>query len=260
MTLMKYIKYDISERIAFITLNRPEKRNALNDEVVTALIAAFTSANSDSNVKVIILKAEGKIFCAGADLTYIQQLQKNTYEENLEDSSHLKDLFHLIYTMDKVVISQINGHAIAGGCGLAAVTDFSFAVPEAKFGYTEVKIGFIPAIVSVFLIRKVGEAKSKELLLTGTLFDANRAASYGLINWVVEPDELEKKVLDFANQLISNNAAQSMAITKRLIHEVQSLNLEDGLKLAVQMNAKARATEDCKKGITAFLNKAKPKW
>ncbi len=257
---MKYIQYKVSQRIAFITLNRPEKRNALNYDVVTELITAFTSANSDNNVKVVILKAAGKVFCAGADLAYIQQLQKNTYEENLEDSSNLKDLFYLIYTMDKVVIAQINGHAIAGGCGLAAVTDFSFAIPEAKFGYTEVKIGFIPAIVSVFLLRKIGGGKTKELLLTGTLFDANKAASYGLINWVVEKNELAQKVLDFSNQLICENSAQSMAMTKKMIHEFQPLSLENALELAVQKNAKARETEDCKKGILAFLNKEKIKW
>ncbi len=257
---MNYIKYSVSKRIAFITLNRAEKRNALNFEVVTELIKAFTSAKDDANVKIIILKAEGMVFCAGADLTYIQQLQKNTYEENLEDSSHLKDLFYLIYTMDKVVISQINGHAIAGGCGLAAVTDFSFAVPEAKFGYTEVKIGFVPAIVSVFLLRKIGGGKTKELLLTGTLFEASKAVSYGLINWVVAADELGQKVLEFANQLISDNSAQSMAMTKKMIHEFQPLSLEYSLELAVQKNAKARETEDCKKGISAFLNKEKVKW
>lgn len=257
---MKYVKYQVSKRVAFITLNRPEKRNALNSQVVTALIEAFTAASDDNEVKVIILKAEGTVFCAGADLTYIQQLQKNTYEENLEDSSNLKDLFHLIYTMDKVVISQINGHAIAGGCGLAAVTDFSFAVPEAKFGYTEVKIGFIPAIVSVFLLRKIGGGKTKELLLTGTLFDANKAASYGLINWVVKENELAQKVLDFANQLISENSAQSMAMTKKMIHEFQPLSLENALELAVKKNAKARETEDCEKGINAFLNKEKVTW
>ncbi len=257
---MNYIKYSVSKRIAFITLNRAEKRNALNFEVVTELIKAFTSAKDDANVKIIILKAEGTVFCAGADLTYIQQLQKNTYEENLEDSSHLKDLFYLIYTMDKVVISQINGHAIAGGCGLAAVTDFSFAVPEAKFGYTEVKIGFVPAIVSVFLLRKIGGGKTKELLLTGTLFEASKAVSYGLINWVVAADELGQKVLEFANQLISDNSAQSMAMTKKMIHEFQPLSLEHSLELAVQKNAKARETEDCKKGISAFLNKEKVKW
>ena len=257
---MKYVKYQVSKRIAFITLDRPEKRNALNSQVVTELIKAFTAAGNDHDVKIVILKAEGKVFCAGADLAYIQQLQKNTYEENLEDSSHLKDLFHLIYTMDKVVISQINGHAIAGGCGLAAVTDFSFAVPEAKFGYTEVKIGFIPAIVSVFLLRKIGEGKTKELLLTGTLFDAHKATSHGLINWVVEEEELAQKVLDFANQLISENSVQSMAMTKKMIHEFQPHSLENALELAVQKNAKARETEDCKKGINAFLNKEKVKW
>ena len=139
---MSIVNYNVEDRVAYITLNRPEKRNALNANMVTALKEAFEEGKNDELAKVIVLKAEGDVFCAGADLAYLQQLQKNTYEENLADSHHLKSLFHQIYTHPKIVIAKIQGHAIAGGCGLASVCDFSLASPETKFGYTEVRIGF----------------------------------------------------------------------------------------------------------------------
>lgn len=257
---MEFIQYEVNNRIGYITLNRPDKRNALSYDVVSELKKAFTKADGDDNVKVIVLKANGKAFCAGADLAYIQQLQKNTYEENLEDSNHLRELFEQIYTMGKVVIAQIQGHAIAGGCGLATVCDFGFTVPEAKFGYTEVRIGFIPAIVKVFLLRKIGEMKAKELLLTGELIDAEAAHAYGLVTKVVTAEELEKVVDDFAQMLITKNSGQSMALTKQMIAKVQSMSVEEGLNYASEMNAKARGTEDCKKGIASFLDKTPIEW
>ena len=257
---MKYLKYAKKDRVGYITLNRPEKRNALNDELVGELRQAFSDAGEDREVKVVVLKAEGKAFCAGADLAYLQQLQENTYEENLEDSHHLKSLFYQIYTMDKVVVAQIQGHAIAGGCGLATVCDFSFAVPEAQFGYTEVRIGFVPAIVKVFLLRKIGEGKAKELLLTGELIPAQKAAAMGLVNRVVDGAKLSQTVEEFAHMLVERNSAQSMGLTKQMIAAIQSMELEKGLQYAAEMNAKARATEDCKRGIGSFLQKERIQW
>lgn len=257
---MAYIGYETRDRIAYITINRPEKRNALNYDVVTELKEAFERAETDDACKVVVLRANGAVFCAGADLEYLQQLQTNTYQENLEDSTHLMQLFYLIYTLKKVVIGQIHGHAIAGGCGLATVCDFSFTVPEAKFGYTEVKIGFIPAIVKVFLLRKIGEAKAKQLLLTGDLISAEEAQHMGLINYIVSGENLEKTVADFAQKLCAENSQQSMELTKEMIANVQSMTLKEGLKYAAEMNANARATDDCKKGIASFLNKEKLSW
>ena len=153
---MKYIDYTVQNRKAYITLNRPGKRNALSHELVAELKEAFHLAEKEDQAKVVILKANGEAFCSGADLAHLQQLQNFSHEENLADSNHLKELFLQIYSLKKVVIAQVQGHALAGGCGLATVCDFIFAVPEAKFGYTEVKIGFIPAIVMVFLLRKIG--------------------------------------------------------------------------------------------------------
>ncbi len=257
---MSLVIYSVKERVCYLTLNRPEKRNALNQELVAELTAAFDKAESDTDVKVVVLKAQGESFCAGADLAYLQQLQNFSFEQNLDDSKLLKNLFLKIYQLKKVVIAQVQGHALAGGCGLATVCDFTFAVPEAKFGYTEVKIGFIPALVSVFLIRKIGEHKAKQLLLTGEIIKSPEALARGLINQVVKAEELEQTVFEFAINLIRYNSAQSMQMTKQLIAHVQSLSPEDGLEQAAVMNAHARATEDCKAGIAAFLNKKELRW
>lgn len=257
---MTFVEYSVKDRICTITLNRPDKRNALNEQVVSELKQAFSKAAEDSEAKVIVLAARGSAFCAGADLAYLQQLQQNTFEENLADSNHLKELFYQIYTHPKVVIAKIQGHAIAGGCGLATVCDFSFAVEEAQFGYTEVRIGFIPAIVKVFLIRKIGEGKAKELLLSGELVSAVEAKDFGLINKVVKEEELDDAVSDFAKMLVKKNSGQSMQFTKQMIARVQEMGLEEGLNHAAEQNAKARASEDCQKGIAAFLNKEKPNW
>lgn len=256
---MKYIQYSVSDRIAIITLNRPEKSNALCYDLVSELKAGFKAAEEDEQVKVVILKANGDAFCAGADLDYLQELQSYSYQQNLADSDHLKELFLQIYQLKKVVISQIHAHALAGGCGLATICDFSFAVPEASFGYTEVRIGFIPAIVMVFLLRKIGETKAKQLLLNGAIISAEEALEMGLINFVTK-NNLDQEVREFAIQLVQNNSSYAMSLTKQMIGKVQMLSIEDALTFASEMNAKARASEDCKKGIAAFLNKEKIVW
>jgi methylglutaconyl-CoA hydratase len=257
---LKYVKYSLKERIAFLTLARPEKRNALNSQFVTELKEAFDQAEKDDGVKVIVLRAEGKVFCAGADLGYLQQLQQNSFEENLDDSNHLKELYQKIYQLEKIVIAEVQGHAIAGGCGLATVCDFAFTVPEARFGYTEVKIGFVPAIVMVFLTRKIGDGRAREMLLGGNLINSKIAMQYGLVNYVVEKDSLQKEVYHFASSLISKNSADSLRFTKKMIGQVQNMSLEDALDYAAHKNAQARETEDCKRGIMAFLNKEEILW
>ena len=254
------IKSEKEERIGVITLCRPEKKNALNDQLVAELTEAITQLDADENIKVIILKAEGDVFSAGADLDYLQKLQNFSYEENLADSNKLKELYLKIYSGKKIFISQVEGHAIAGGCGLATICDFCFAVPEAKFGYTEVKIGFIPALVSVFLSRKIKGADVRELLLTGNLIDAARAEEIGLINSVIEKNKINDWVKQFAQSLCEEVSSQSIEATKELLSKIPSMNLNDGLNLAAEMNAKARASDDCKKGIAAFLNKEKLIW
>ena len=169
-------------------------------------------------------------------------------------------MFNIIYNFPKVVIAQVQGDAIAGGCGLITVCDFVFSVPEARFGYTEVKIGFVPAIVSAFLLRKLGETRAKELLLTGNLIGASEARNIGLINYVEQENEINNKVAEFTSNLCHSASAESLKFTKKIINTVQEQNLDDALIWSAKQNARAREHEDCKKGITSFLNKEKITW
>jgi methylglutaconyl-CoA hydratase len=254
------VLYNVTDRVGYITLNRPEKRNALSFDFVQEIKDAFIVAERDEQCKVIVIRASGEAFCAGADLAYLQQLQQNSFEENLADSQHLMQLFQHIYYSKKVVIAEVNGPALAGGSGLATVCDFCFASPQSTFGYTEVRIGFVPAIVMVFLVRKVTEKTAKQLLLTGEVFSADKALEYGLINELIDATHLSERVFEFATQLCKQTSAQSLALVKEMIAEVQQLSLDKGLQYAAKMNANARSTEDCKKGIAAFLNKEKLSW
>lgn len=250
----------VEDRVGFIKLNRPEKRNALSPKLISGLHQAFVEMNQNEEVKVIVLEAEGKAFCAGADLAYLQELQGYSYAKNLEDSNHLKELLTLIYNMPKVVIAKVQGHALAGGCGLVTVCDFAFSVPNALFGYTEVRIGFVPAMVAVFLAEQIGMAKTQELLLSGELISAAKAAELGLITEVCHDEFLEKGVMDFANKLISQNSGFSMAATKTLLRSINRDKREKALLNACEVNAKARSHEDCLKGISSFLKKSNPDW
>lgn len=256
----KWITYTVSKRTAFITLDRPEKRNALSPGMVAELQQAFTQAGADPKVKVIVLKANGKAFSAGADLGYLQELQQYGPEENLADSNRLKELFHKIYTLPKVVLAQVEGPAIAGGCGLATVCDFVFATSDSRFGYSEVRIGFVPAIVMTFLLRKVGEARAKELMLTGTPISAERALDIGIVQYIESPLAIGEKVADFAQMLAQQCSGSAMTRTKQMMAEIQGMPLNEALDFAAHQNAEARATDDCKQGIAAFLNKEEIVW
>lgn len=254
------VLYHVDNRIATITINRPDKRNALNPELITELTGTFIRASEDDDVKVVILNANGVAFSAGADLEYLQQLQKNTFEENVVDSNRLKKLFTTIYYLPKVVIAQVEGPAIAGGCGLATICDIVFATPESRFGYTEVRIGFVPAIVSCFLKQKVNETIAKELLLTGKIFSAAQALEYKLINFVTSSSEIHHIVTEFALSLCSDCSGNSLMITKQLITQTTNPLFEKSLEIAVQINARVREHEDFKNGIQSFLNKEKNHW
>lgn len=251
---MSLVLSTVDDRVGYITLNRPEKRNALSPQLVGELKEAFQAFQVQSDVKVVVLQASGKAFCAGADLAYLQQLQRFTAEENVADSKSLAELFQLIYEYPKPVIAKVQGHAIAGGCGLASVCDFIISVPEAKFGYTEVRIGFVPAIVSFFLIKKIGEAKASHYLLSGDLYDARIFAESGLIYQVAEVDQLDVVVKEFAQQLVHKNSSASMEMTKELIASIGTMGISHAMEHAAQINSKARATNDCVKGIGAFLS------
>ena len=249
-----------NERIGYITLNRPDKRNALNPVMVNELISVLEGFSQDPAVKVVVLRANGNSFCAGADLQTLQQMQQATFEENLEDSMRLKSLFQLLYEFPKIVIAQVQGHALAGGCGLASVCDFIFSVPEAKYGYTEVKIGFIPAIVLCFLTKKIGEARSRDLLLSGRIISAAEGKEIGLVHRVCQRENIETEVNHFASELCLQTSGQAVAHTKKLLADISNMNLNDALTHAAQQNAFARSSDDCQKGIRAFLNKEELKW
>lgn len=254
------VLYHSENRIAYITLNRPDKRNALSPQLVEALKSAFIKAMNDDQLKVVILRASGKAFSAGADLAYLQELTQNTLAQNVADSESLSALFRMIYEFPKVVIAQVEGAAIAGGCGLLTVCDFVFATPESKFGYTEVRIGFVPAIVAGFLMRKVQESKAKDWLLTGRLFDAAEALQFNLISHLSAPTEIATQVEAFAQQLCMECSEQSLILTKNLIQRAQDLPLDDFLAEAIQANAQVRMTPDFNKGVSAFLDKEQLKW
>jgi methylglutaconyl-CoA hydratase len=257
---MNIIEYSTRNDIATITLNRPEKRNALNPELIAGLSETLDKAEEDAEIKVVILKANGDAFCAGADLAYLQKLQQFSHEENLADSLQLKDLFLKLYSLKKITVAQVQGPALAGGFGLASVCDFCFAADEATFGYTEVRIGFVPALVSVFLIRKISEVYASKLLLTGNLFTAGELKHMGLVTDVFNQSNLEGEVDTFVRKLLTTNSHQAMLITKKAIISGDLNQLGSDLLEAARLNATSRNTDDCKRGIAAFLNKQKIDW
>lgn len=256
----KYLQLEVKDRIATITLNRPEQNNAVDFQLTYELRLVLKEAEGNEEIKVILLKANGNTFSTGADMEHLAMMQNFTFENNLKDSNHLKELYLQMYRYPKMVIVQIEGDATAGGCGLVTVCDFAFSVPTAKFGFDEVKMGFIPALVMYFLIRKVGDTRAKEMLLTGDLIGAEQAVNYGLINRCYEPDAIEQKVQAFATRLCKENSASSMAMTKKMISDLPKLGLEEGLKFAAKMNAHSRGLEDFKKGLDAVLNQNDLEW
>ncbi len=243
-----------------LTLDRPTKRNAMGAALVTALREALAEAAGDEAVRVVVLTGAGSAFSAGADLAALEALRTAAPLDNLADSEHLAALFEQICRHPKPVIAQVNGHAIAGGCGLAAVCDFAIASTEAKLGFTEVRIGFVPAIVSVFILRKLGEATARDLLLRGALVSAEEAAAMGLITRAVSPEALDEAVDELAREIATETSASAVRLTKRLLADLPGMGLGEALAYAAQMNAFARSTDDCQAGIAAFLDKTDPPW
>ena len=244
--------------VATLTLNRPEKRNAISYELIDDLLHAFAEV-AKSSAQILILTGAGKAFCSGLDLENLKALIGRSSEQNLGDSETMVQLFRSLYEFPKVTIAAVNGAAIAGGTGLALLCDFTLAVPEAKFGYTEVRIGFVPAIVSTFLLRQVGEKQARDLLLTGRIIDTEEAHRLGLVNEVVLADKLMERARQLAAQLMENSPA-SLVLTKRLLTEHARAELDAQIAAAVRENAAIRSTEDFREGITSFLEKRKPRW
>lgn len=240
--------------VATVTLNRPEKRNALDARMVQELHDAVVRANAMPDVRVIVFTGAGPAFCAGADLAYLQDISRNDILENQRDSKALMGLMHAIYTSAKPTVARVHGPALAGGCGLATVCDITVASTEATFGYPEVRIGFIPAIVMVFLRYRVGDAVAKDLVLRGTAVSADEARRVGLIAHVVAPDALDARVTEIVGDLLKGGSA-AQALAKQMFATLPGMSMDAGLEYAAGMNAIARQTEECRAGIAKFLSR-----
>jgi len=257
----KRVSYEAGDRTARIILNRPEKRNAMDDVMVEELTQAIAMAGKDPGVKVLLLSAAGPAFCSGVDLEYVKRIAEYDLEQNRADSFRLANLFRLIYELRKPVIGVVNGPALAGGCGLASVCDFVIASREhARFGYPEVRIGFIPAIVMIFLVKRVGEGVARELVLRGNAVDADEARRVGLASMVVSESELAGACDLLRDDLLRENSLTSMGLCKEMFSKLHGMNLADALDFAANVNAAARMTEDCRLGIGAFIKKEKNNW
>ncbi len=245
---------------AKVVLNRPEKRNALSPALVSELSRVIQQIARQDAVQVVVFAGRGKVFSAGADLAYLQKLSQFSDAENEQDVAALNALFEQIYQLPQITVAEVQGAALAGGCGLVTLMDFVFAAADAQFGYTEARIGFVPALVANYLIRKVSGGVAADLLLSARMISAQEAQQVGLVNYVVPPDQLTDEVAQFVERLLEQNSATAMRFTKKLLHQVLELPLQQGLQVAAAMNVAARKTPDCQKGVAAFLNKKRIQW
>lgn len=245
-------------QVRTITLHRPERRNAMTTEMQVELIEAMEDA-ATSNIRVLVLTGAGEAFCSGLDLTQLQAMRDKTSTEYRADAERVARLFLTLYELPIPTIAAVHGPAIAGGTGVAMICDFTLATSAAKFGFTEVRIGFVPAIVSAFLTLQIGDKRSRDLLLTGRLFDAEEAYRLGLVNEIVPQSKLTERVQALAEVLIANSP-QSLRGTKRLMAAQNRPWLDAAIVVAMEANAEARETADFREGLAAFLEKRKPAW
>lgn len=241
-----------------ITLNRPERRNAMTPEMQAELVAAMDEAAS-GDCRVVVFRGAGGAFCSGLDLSALQELANKSPDDHKADAERVAKLFRTLYELPLPTIAAVHGAAIAGGTGLATLCDFTLAVPTAKFGYTEARIGFVPALVSAFLALQVGDKRSRDLLLTGRIFDAAEACRLGLINEIVSAEDLTTRVESLAQTLIRNSPT-SLAATKRLLAAQNRAWLDAAIAEAIKSNGESRTTADFQEGIHAFLEKREPIW
>jgi methylglutaconyl-CoA hydratase len=255
---LKTIVVTESASIRTITLHRPERRNAMTPEMQRELISALEDAAS-SGCRVLVLAGAGEAFCSGLDLSALHAIEEKSAAAHRADAERIARLFRTLYELPIPTIAAVHGAAIAGGAGLAFICDFTLATPAAKFGFTEVRIGFVPALVSAFLVLQVADKKSRDLLLTGRLFDAEEAHRLGLVNGIVAQEELTPHVRALAEVLIANSP-QSLAATKLLLAQQNKAWLDAAIAQALEANALSRETADFREGIAAFLEKRKPVW
>jgi methylglutaconyl-CoA hydratase len=247
------------DAVATITLNRPDKRNAITTTMMAELQSAFDAIEKNHSVRVVILTGAGTCFCAGMDLEMLAAIAQQSPTENQEDSRRIAKMLRRIWSYPRPLIAAVNGAAYAGGCGIATLCDFTLATPEAKFGYTEVKIGFLPAIVSVFLTRQIGEKRCRDLLLTGRIIPAQDAKEFGMVTDVVPADRLLDRANELAAELIAASPS-SLARAKHLLVSAAAPGIDHDLERAILENARIRCTPDFKEGVASFLEKRKPVW
>lgn len=240
--------------VRFITLNRPEKRNALNDALVGALKSALHDADENEALRAVVIRGAGKDFCSGADLSALQKIAGASYEDNLEDAHNLAELFALPRKMRIPVIAAVHGRALAGGCGLATACDLVLAAETARFGYPEVKIGFVPAIVTAFLRRNIGEKRAFELITQGFEFTAEQALGMDLVNRVFAEDGFDSEVENYCS-VYEKLSSTAVGLTKDLLYGMDALAFEESIELGTETNVEARMSEDCQQGIAKFLKK-----
>jgi methylglutaconyl-CoA hydratase len=246
---------DIRDSVAFLTLNRPTKRNALNDELIADLKSALSSAAANDEVRCVVLRGAGSDFCSGADLSALQKISQASVAENLADAQSLAELFLMMRQIPVPVIAAVRGRALAGGCGLALACDIVLADISARFGFPEVKIGFVPAMVMAILRRTASEKVAFELLTTGQEVPASEANRLGLINHVFATESFETEVENFARSF-NKLSRSAVSLSKSLFYSTEAMAFEDALAAGVDVNATARMTEDCRQGIARFLKKA----
>lgn len=251
--------------IQTILLNRPDKRNALTHQLIDDLTQALESAGANPQCRVVILTGAGSAFCAGLDLEHLRAMSLGSTDDprfaadSQNDAEKIAEMLRVLHALPKPTIAAVNGPAIAGGMGIATLCDFTLAVPEAKFGYTEVRIGFIPAIVSAYLRMQIGDKRSRDLLLTGRLIDATEALNIGLVTRIVPEAELMQEARKLAQRLL-RNSPKAMEATKGLLTRFADRNLADEVEAAILANVQARTTDDFREGVNAFLEKREPQW
>lgn len=244
----------IEESVARVTLNRPEKRNALNAATISGLKSALLTSSQEETVRCVVIAGAGPDFCSGADLESLRKISEASVDENLEDARSLLHLFVLIRQIPVPVIAAVHGRALAGGCGLASACDLVIATTTARFGYPEVKIGFVPAMVLAILRRNVSEKRAFELLTLGREFSALEAKEIGIVNEVFQEDEFESEIKKYAEGFKATSRS-AVALTKSLLYGVDGMSLQEALDMGADVNVIARMSEDSKKGIARFLNR-----
>ncbi len=253
------ISYSLKGCIVTVTLDRPEVHNAFNEVMIAELTEIFAKISEDDSVRVAVLTGSGKSFSAGADLNWMKKMINYSYEQNLEDSLKLAELFYLMYSLPKPIIARVNGAAIGGGTGLVAVCDIAIAAETAKFSLSEVKLGLVPACISPYVIRRVGEGRCREFFLTGERLTAKRALESGLVNHVVPLEELDHALQEKVDQLISSGP-KALAMCKELLKNVPGMDFEKAKTYTADMIASMRIGDEGQEGMNAFLDKRKPKW